>query len=145
MTWTAKHQLYIYKRLRRMTEGDLKRLMIFMPPRHGKSELVTVRYAAWRMKKDPGMRTIIASYGQKLANSFSRSIKRVLAEDHALTAGNAAALGCKRRFLRRGPWDIFNSVVATPVWLRKPQPLQPRAAAAPAHVCICLLYTSRCV
>ncbi len=94
MTWTAKHQLYIYKRLRRMTEGDLKRLMIFMPPRHGKSELVTVRYAAWRMKKDPGMRTIIASYGQKLANSFSRSIKRVLAEDHALTAGNAAALGC---------------------------------------------------
>ncbi len=81
MTWTAKHQLYIYKRLRRMTEGDLKRLMIFMPPRHGKSELVTVRYAAWRLKKDPAMRTIIASYGQKLANNFSRGIKRVLAED----------------------------------------------------------------
>ncbi|MEQ1644348.1 MAG: hypothetical protein ABL959_12955 [Pyrinomonadaceae bacterium] len=93
MTWTAKHQLYIYKRLRRMTEGALKRLMIFMPPRHGKSELVTVRYAAWRLKKNPAMRTIIASYGQKLANNFSRGIKRVLAEDFQM---RNAECGLKR-------------------------------------------------
>ncbi len=91
MTWTAKHQLYLYKRLRRMTEGDLKRLMIFMPPRHGKSELVTVRYAAWRLKKDPAMRTIIASYGQKLANTFSRGIKSVLIDDAMLSREREAA------------------------------------------------------
>src|SRR5438876_950160 len=43
MKWDFRHQVYIYKRLRRVTEGECKRLMIFLPPRHGKSELVTIR------------------------------------------------------------------------------------------------------
>ena len=87
MTWEWKHQVYIYKRLKRVTDGDCKRLMIFLPPRHGKSELVTVRYAAWRLKQDPSMRVIIGSYNQTLANNFSRGIKRVLCEDHELSRG----------------------------------------------------------
>ncbi|MEQ1603762.1 MAG: terminase family protein [Pyrinomonadaceae bacterium] len=60
--------------------------MIFVPPRHGKSELVTVRYAAWTLKNDPAKNVIIGSYGQSLANRFSRKIKRVLGDDWALTA-----------------------------------------------------------
>src|SRR5688500_17360966 len=67
MTWSWKHQVYIYKRLRRVTGGECKRLMIFLPPRHAKSELVTVRYAAWRLKKDPSMNVIVGSYNQGLA------------------------------------------------------------------------------
>ncbi len=65
--------------------------MIFMPPRHGKSELVTVRYTAWRLRQDPSLNVILASYGQDLANRFSRKIKRVLIDDFA-AAGNAGAL-----------------------------------------------------
>ncbi len=86
MEWEWKHQVYIYKRLRRVFEGDCKRLMIFVPPRHGKSELVTVRYAAWCLKQDPSLNVIIGSYNQRLANRFSRKIRRVLTDDHALTA-----------------------------------------------------------
>ncbi len=81
MTWEWKHQVYIYKRLKQVTEGLCKRLMIFLPPRHGKSELVTVRYTAWRLKQDPAMNVIIASHTQQLANRFSRKIKRVLMDD----------------------------------------------------------------
>jgi len=55
MKWEWKHQVYIYKYLERVTKGECKRLMIFLPPRHGKSELVTVRYAAWRLKQDPSI------------------------------------------------------------------------------------------
>jgi len=87
MTWDWKHQVYIYKRLERVTKGECKRLMIFAPPRHGKSELVTVHYPAWRMKKDPSMKIIIGSYDQDLAKRFSRGIKRVLCEDHELSRG----------------------------------------------------------
>ncbi len=84
MEWEWKHQVYIYKRLRRVFDGDCKRLMIFLPPRHGKSELVTVRYAAWCLKQDPSLNVIIGSYNQRLANRFSRKIKRVLTDDAAL-------------------------------------------------------------
>ncbi|MEQ1604194.1 MAG: phage terminase large subunit [Pyrinomonadaceae bacterium] len=89
MTWDWRHQLIIYDHLKRITNGENNRLMIFMPPRHGKSELVTVRYSAWRMRRDPAMKIILASYGQQLANTFSRSIKRVICDDVALS-GQAA-------------------------------------------------------
>ncbi len=91
MHWEWKHQVYIYKRLRRVFEGDCKRLMIFLPPRHGKSELVTVRYAAWCLKQDPSLNVIIGSYNQRLANRFSRKIRRVLTDDAALSEPPAVA------------------------------------------------------
>ncbi len=81
MTWDWKYQEYIYKHLQRVTDGECKRLMIFLPPRHGKSELVTVRYAGWRLWNDPKMRIIVSSYNQKLADKFSRSIRRLLSEE----------------------------------------------------------------
>ena len=83
MTWCWKHQIYLYKRLRRVTDGRCKRLMIFLPPRHGKSELVTVRYTAWRLKQDPSMNVILGCYSQDLANRFSRKIRRVLSDSFA--------------------------------------------------------------
>ncbi len=77
-TWDWKYQQLIYRKLTAITEGKCKRLMIFMPPRHGKSELVTVRYSAWRLQKDPSLNIILASYNQKLANRFSRKVKQAL-------------------------------------------------------------------
>jgi predicted phage terminase large subunit-like protein len=90
MDWDERHQRYIYEHLRRVTGGTCKRLMIFMPPRHGKSELVTVRYAAWRLRQNPRLNVILAGYNQQLANRFSRKIRKVLTDDFALTAGAGA-------------------------------------------------------
>ena len=80
MKWDWRHQQLIYRYLEAITRGESKRLMIFLPPRHGKSELVTVRYTAWRMQQDPKMNVILGSYNQRLANRFSRKVRRVLAE-----------------------------------------------------------------
>src|SRR5215212_75653 len=85
-TWDWDYQKLLYKKLRDVTAGKTKRLMIFMPPRHGKSELVTVRYAAWRLQKDPRLNIIVGSYNQKLANRFSRRIKHVLSDAVTITA-----------------------------------------------------------
>jgi predicted phage terminase large subunit-like protein len=81
LTWDWKYQKYIYKYLQRVTDGTCKRLMIFMPPRHGKSELVTVRYAGWRLWNDPKLKIIVSSYNQKLADRFSRGIRKLLSEE----------------------------------------------------------------
>jgi hypothetical protein len=77
--WDWRHQLIIYEKLAAVTSGEQKRLMIFLPPRHSKSETVTVRYSAWRLESDPKLNIILGSYNQKLANRFSRKIRR--AED----------------------------------------------------------------
>ena len=51
--------------------------MLFMPPRHGKSEMVTVRYPVWRLEKDPEAKIIIGAYNQTLAEKFSRKARGI--------------------------------------------------------------------
>ena len=75
--WGWKYQRYLYERLAKVTSGRCTRLMIFMPPRHGKSEMVTFRYTAWRLLQDPSLNVIIGSYNQRLANKASRRIQRI--------------------------------------------------------------------
>src|SRR5882672_10227487 len=60
--WNKPFQKVICSKLDQVTIGDLKRLFLFAPPRHGKSEMVTVHYAAWRIIKDPTIRIIIGAY-----------------------------------------------------------------------------------
>ncbi len=88
-SWHWPYQMHIYKMLIRITLGESRRLMIFLPPRHGKSELVTVRFTAWMLETNPKLNVILGSYNQKLANRFSRKVRRVL-EDSAFAARNAA-------------------------------------------------------
>jgi predicted phage terminase large subunit-like protein len=77
-TWTWPHQLLVDKYLNRVTRGECKRLMLFMPPRHTKTEKVTVRYPAWRLEKNPELRVILGAYNQDLANKFSRKMRRIV-------------------------------------------------------------------
>jgi predicted phage terminase large subunit-like protein len=119
MSWDLPHQEYLYSHLQRVTDGTTKRLMVFMPPRHGKSETVTVRYTAWRMSRDPSTNVILGSYNQRLADRFSRKVRRVLADDAAVSLkerrddGDASvpptvaggAFEAQNKEARRGPTD----------------------------------------
>jgi predicted phage terminase large subunit-like protein len=78
-TWSWSYLLYICAALARVSSGATNRLMIFCPPRHGKSALVTIRYPIWRLERDPTLRVIVASYNQLLANRFSRQSRRLAA------------------------------------------------------------------
>ena len=90
-TWDWQHQLYLYDKLAMVTTGEMKRLMIFMPPRHSKSETVTVRYTAWRMLREPGSNIILGSYNQRLANRFSRKVRRIVGSGIPLSKERKAA------------------------------------------------------
>ena len=99
LTWNWRHQLYLYKYLERVTSGECKRLMIFMPPRHTKSSTVTVHYSGYRLEQNPALRVLIGAYSQKVSNRFSRQIKRKvygrveLAEDKKSSAEWETAAG----------------------------------------------------
>lgn len=91
MKWETALHKFICVQLKRISGGEVNRLMLFMPPRHGKSELVTVRYAAWRLARDPRTNIIIGSYNQKLANRFSKKIMRLAKQNGRLSKGKHAA------------------------------------------------------
>lgn len=61
--------------LQRVADGELKRVMVFMPPRHGKSELTTRLFPAYFLNKFPEKFVGINSYASDLAYTFSRSIR----------------------------------------------------------------------
>ena len=76
-TWTWRHLVYIREHLDAISRGDLNRLIIQCPPRHGKSELGTIRYPLYRLEQDPNLRVVVACYSQTLANTFSRKARRL--------------------------------------------------------------------
>ncbi|CAM3845471.1 phage terminase large subunit [Parendozoicomonas haliclonae] len=54
------------------------RLMLFMPPRHGKSEIATRNFPAWHMGRAPQHEIIASSYSGALAMKFSRKARSIV-------------------------------------------------------------------
>jgi predicted phage terminase large subunit-like protein len=68
------------------------RLMVFMPPRHGKSEMVSVRFPAWFLGRNPDKNVILVSCTANLAVSFSRRARNIVLDKpfQAVFGGRAA-------------------------------------------------------
>lgn len=62
--------------LDRVVAGDLSRVMVFMPPRHGKSEMVSRLLPAYYTWRFPERWVGLASYGASLALRMSRAARR---------------------------------------------------------------------
>ena len=58
--------------------GRCDRLMIFAPPRHGKSELSTRRFPAWYLGRNPEKNVISASYNADFATGFGRNVRDII-------------------------------------------------------------------
>jgi hypothetical protein len=75
---TGAHHAVVCDALEAVERGEIKRLMVFQPPRHGKSELVSKRFPAWYLGRNPKRQIISASYGQDLASDFGREVRNIL-------------------------------------------------------------------
>lgn len=75
----APHHELIAAKLEAVERGEIKRLMITMPPRHGKSELASRRFPAWFIGRNPGKQVIAASYNSDLASDFGREVRNIVA------------------------------------------------------------------
>lgn len=58
--------------------GKLRRLIVTMPPRHGKSLTTSELFPAWFLARNPDKRIILSSYASTLAQRFSRSVRNLL-------------------------------------------------------------------
>jgi phage terminase large subunit-like protein len=74
------HQV-ICDKLTKFQEGKIKKLMIFVPPQHGKSELSTRLFPAYLLGKNPDLKTVIASYNATLSSRFNRDVQRIIDSD----------------------------------------------------------------
>lgn len=61
-----------------LLEGKIKNLMVFMPPQHGKSEIISRNFPAWAFGRNPDLKIVGCSYSADLAEQFSRSIQRTI-------------------------------------------------------------------
>ncbi len=73
------HLLALDRHLEAVEAGRIRRLMIFMPPRHGKSLKASVLFPAWYLGRDPTRRVILTGYSLELAQSFSRRVRNLIA------------------------------------------------------------------
>lgn len=66
--------------LQRVEKGETKRLMIFVPPRHGKSMLTSEHFPAWYLGRNPGKSIVCATYAQELADDFGRKVRNQMVD-----------------------------------------------------------------
>jgi predicted phage terminase large subunit-like protein len=74
----AAHHRIVVEKLEAVERGEIRRLMIFLPPRHGKSLLATQMFPAWYLGRHPDRFVISASYGQELADDFGRNVRNLI-------------------------------------------------------------------
>ena len=87
---TPDHLKLLHKKLEDVESGKTKRLMIFMPPRHGKSETISRKFPSWYLGRNPDKNIIISSYAHQLATSFSREARGYIESRQYKTVFNIA-------------------------------------------------------
>lgn len=75
---TNWHHELLCSKLDQLISRKITRLMVFMPPRHGKSELGSRRLPAYALGKNPDESIIAASYSADLASRMNRDVQRVI-------------------------------------------------------------------
>ena len=75
---TAPHHKIIAEQLERVERGEIDRLMLLVPPRHGKSELASKRFPAWYLGRHPEQQFISVSATESLAADFGREVRNII-------------------------------------------------------------------
>jgi len=74
------HEL-ICKVLDQFVEGDITRLIISMPPQHGKTEHASRRLPAYALGRYPDTKVMACSYNATLATTLNRDVQRIMESD----------------------------------------------------------------
>lgn len=72
------HHRVVARHLHAIESGEITRLIITMPPRHGKSMLASELFPAWFMGRNPADNVIFTTYGQNLADRFGRKVRNTI-------------------------------------------------------------------
>lgn len=75
-----KHVEFLVRVLHEIESGKRDRVIVTMPPRHGKSNLCSQFFPAWYLGRNPDHYVIASSYAQNLADDFGRKVRNFLAD-----------------------------------------------------------------
>lgn len=108
------HKVLCYY-LERFARGEEKRLIITLPPRYGKSELLSRRLPAWIFGLDPNLSIIAASYSADLSSRMNRDVQRIIEDPlYKLVFPETTLYGKNVRSDVQGTWlrnnDVFEIV-----------------------------------
>jgi len=75
---TGSHHRIVADQLERVMRRDIDRLMLLLPPRHGKTELASRRYPAYCLGNYPTRQIIAASASESFANDVGREVRNLI-------------------------------------------------------------------
>lgn len=73
-----RHIAILNRKLIGVARGDIKRLMVFIPPRHGKSLLISQYFPAWYLGLFPERRFMLTSYGDDFSAGWGSKSRDLL-------------------------------------------------------------------
>jgi len=74
----GKHIEVISEKLRQLEAGEIKRLMVFLPPRSSKSVLCSKLFPAWYIGRNPEHEILTVSHSDQLSSDFGRSVRDIV-------------------------------------------------------------------
>ena len=74
----GKHIEVISNKLKQLEEGEIKRLMVFLPPRSSKSVICSKLFPAWYIGRNPEHEILTVSHSDQLSSDFGRSVRDVV-------------------------------------------------------------------
>ena len=74
----ARHHRLIIDKLEKVSRGEIKRLMLFLPPGSAKSTYASVLFPPWFMGNHPSIPVIAASHSKELAERFGRRVRNIV-------------------------------------------------------------------
>lgn len=77
---TPPHLELLASKLEAVCRGEIKRLMVAMPPRHGKSNQSSELFPAWYLGHHPKHQVMFTTYGQDLADGFGRKVRNAVGD-----------------------------------------------------------------
>ena len=75
----GKHHRILADMLMAIERGEKDRVCVNIPPRHGKSQLVSIFYPAWFLGRNPNKKVMMVSHTTDLAVDFGRKVRNLIA------------------------------------------------------------------
>ena len=77
----GKHHKILATMLMGIERGDKDRICVNIPPRHGKSQLVSIYFPAWFLGRNPDKKVMMVSHTTDLAVDFGRKVRNLISSD----------------------------------------------------------------
>ena len=75
---TARHHVYLAKKLEQVASGEIRRLIVNMPPRSGKTEMSSKLFPAWMAGRFPERSLILSTYNERFSYDFGRAVRNFM-------------------------------------------------------------------